>query len=471
MSILSALKRQTDSIDDLAALPQAMIMQMARMGQIQKEMVAPILSRKAELTQAGMRDNALRSPAQQPTVLEKILASNVEQPTQPDQVGVAQLPINPDMYNEQRMAGGGIVAFRDNEDQPVDENMPATDETNPYLERSRAVAGFGRSLGQAFMDPRNYNPFSVYQRAIGQPFAAAANKFVNEPLGQQADRFRRASQARDEFGRKVAGAPTTSAEVAKTMPAAVPIVGELAESELFAKEAAAKKPKNAPTIDAAGNIIPPASASKTKQAAATAANVVGNATGVSKPSAYEEMLLKQGEDAKKAKQESKYLRLLEAGLGIMGGTSQYAFTNIGQGAMGAAKGYAEDIKGYRAEERERAKLLGTLDMEREKIAADREKTAMLERRYKEMTDVDRQKIALMATQNKDEKTARLVGQAFNTLMSEYKTRLDRGEVTPADLYLQAQQMVSSSLGTNVGGAPAAPANPTLSWSSLTSKAK
>lgn len=468
MSILSALKRQTDSIDDLAALPQAMIMQMARMGQIQKEMVAPILSRKAELTQAGMRDNALRSPAQQPTVLEKILASNVEQPTQPDQVGVAQLPIREDMYDEKRMAGGGIVAFRDNEDQPVDENMPATDETNPYLERSRAVAGFGRSLGQAFMDPRNYNPFSVYQRAIGQPFAAAANKFVNEPLGQQADRFRRASQVREEMGRPKP--PATAADVKKLMPAEK-IVGD--EGALFAAERVAKESKmrSAPTIDAAGNIVPPASASKTKQAAATAANVVGDATGVSKPSAYEEMLLKQGEDAKKAKQESKYLRLLEAGLGIMGGTSQYALQNIGQGAIGAAKGYAEDIKGYRAEERERAKLLGTLDMEREKIAADREKTAMLERRYKEMTDVDRQKIALMATQNKDEKTARLVGQAFNTLMSEYKTRLDRGEVTPADLYLQAQQMVSSSLGTNVGGAPAAPANPTLSWSSLTSKAK
>ena len=468
MSILSALKRQTDSIDDLAALPQAMIIQMARTGQIQKEMVAPILSRKAELTQAGMRDTALRSPAQQPTVLEKILASSAEQPTQPDQVGVAQLPINPDMYNEQRMAGGGIVAFRDNEDQPVDQNMPATDESNPYLERSRAVAGFGRSLGQAFMDPRNYNPFSVYQRAIGQPFAAAASRFMNEPLGEQADRFRRASQVREEMGRPKP--PVTAADVKKLMPAEK-IVGD--EGALFAAERLAKenKMRTAPTLDAAGNVIPATNAPKTKQAAAVGANIVANETGTSPVSAYEQMLLKQGEDAAKAKQESKYLRLLEAGLGIMGGTSQYAFTNIGQGAIGAAKGYAEDIKGYRAEERERAKILGSLGMEKEKIAADREKTAMLERRYKEMTDVDRQKIAVMASQNKDAKTAQLVGQAFNTLMSEYKTRLDRGEVTPADLYLQAQQMVSSSLGTNVGGAPAAPANPTLSWSSLTSKAK
>ena len=463
MSILDALKQQTSSIDDLAKLPQAMIMQMAQKGQIRQDMVMPILSRKAELTQAAVNTRAMQNAPAQQSVMEQLMAQNAEAEMQPRDMGVAQLPIREDMYDEQRMAGGGIVAFQDNEDQPVDENMPATDDTNPYLARSRAVAGFGRSLGQAFMDPRNYNPLSVYQRAIGQPFAAAANRFMNEPLGQQADRFRRASQARENIGRPTA--PTTPAEVKKLMPAA-PIQGD--EASLFAAERIAKENKlrSAPTLDAAGNVVPAANAPKAKQVAAVGANVVADQTGTSPVSVYEQMLLKQGEDAKKAQTESKYLRMLEAGLGIMGGTSQYAFANIGQGAMGAAKGYAEDIKGFRAEERERAKLLGSLAMEKEKIAADREKTAMLERRYKEMTDVDRQKIALMATQNKDEKTARLVNQAFNTLMSEYKTRLDRGDVTAADLYMQAQQMVASSLGTNVGGAPAAPANPTVSWSSL-----
>lgn len=446
MSILDALRQQTGSIDDLAKLPQAMIMQMAQKGQIRQDLVLPILSRKAEMTQAAARSQAMQQPAPQ-SVAEQLLAMNTQAEMGPQDTGVAQLPINPDMYNEQRMAGGGIVAFQDNPDQPVDENMPATDESNPYLSFDERLRGM-RPMSNPFM-PRQPSLFTRGVEAIKQ-FPTQVGRFQPKSM--------------------------TSEDVRRRMPAE-PIAGS--EQKLFDDEAlltaaaAAKtaRPKTAPTLDAAGNIIPPASASKTKQAAATAANVVGDATGVSKPSAYEEMLLKQGEDAKKARQESKYLRMLEAGLGIMGGTSQYALTNIGQGAMGAAKGYAEDVKGFRTEERERAKILGTLGMEKEKIAADREKTAMLERRYKEMSDIERQKIGVLATQNRDEKTARLVGQAFNTLMSEYKTRLDRGEVTPSDLYLQAQQMVSSSLGTNVGGAPAAPANPTLSWSSLTSKAK
>jgi len=52
MSILSALKTQTNSIDDLAKLPQAMIMQMAQKGQIRPDMIVQILARTAELSQA-----------------------------------------------------------------------------------------------------------------------------------------------------------------------------------------------------------------------------------------------------------------------------------------------------------------------------------------------------------------------------------------------------------------------------------
>lgn len=369
MSILGALKQmkqQTGSLDELASLPQAMIMQMARTGQIPKEQVLPILNRKAELANTSANAQAAQRPTSQPTLLEKILAA--EQPQQMADMGVAQLPIREDMYDERRMAGGGIVAFQNNLDQPISEDMPITDETNPYLRRSQGVYEAGRQL----FNPRNYNPFAkagdlyqAYQQNIGQPFAGAINRFVNEPVGQQADRFRQASEARQNIGKRMAGVPTTSEEARRLAPAEK-IVGKT-DQELFADEAAAKKPRNAPTVDPVGNIVPNPNASKTKEAAAAAANVVGDATGAPKPSVYEEMLLKQGEDATKARQEAKYMRLLEAGLGIMGGTSQYALTNIGQGAIGAAKGYAEDIKGMRAEERERAKTLGALGMEKEKL--------------------------------------------------------------------------------------------------------
>jgi soluble lytic murein transglycosylase-like protein len=127
MSILSAIKQQNSSIDDLAALPQAMIMQMAQKKQISEEMLAPILSRKAELAEAFARQNALKNSGQTPpTVMEQLMAQNAqaEQPQMPQQapqmapqmppqempqdMGVAQLPIP-----ERQYAGGGIVAFAD----------------------------------------------------------------------------------------------------------------------------------------------------------------------------------------------------------------------------------------------------------------------------------------------------------------------------------------------------------------------
>jgi hypothetical protein len=63
------------------------------------------------------------------------------------------------------------------------------------------------------------------------------------------------------------------------------------------------------------------------------------------------------EAAKGSREEAKYARLLEASLGMLGGESPYAFVNIGKGAAPALKGYGEDLKGLRKEERERIKEL------------------------------------------------------------------------------------------------------------------
>ena len=115
MSILSAIRQQSGSIDDLAKLPQAMIMQMAQKKQISTEMVAPILARKAEMIDAAAKSKAMQGGLPQTSVMEQIIAQNsaAEQPQQmPQQMptmenaGVAQLPVPERMY-----AGGGIVAF------------------------------------------------------------------------------------------------------------------------------------------------------------------------------------------------------------------------------------------------------------------------------------------------------------------------------------------------------------------------
>lgn len=71
-------------------------------------------------------------------------------------------------------------------------------------------------------------------------------------------------------------------------------------------------------------------------------------------------------------EQQKYMRLLQAGLGIMGGESPYAFSNIGKGSQEALKGYAEDVASQRAQK--------MLDL---KTAAESAKT----RRSEELQDI------------------------------------------------------------------------------------
>ena len=137
MSILGALKQQTESLDDLAKLPQVMIMQMAQKGQIREDMLAPILGRKAEMAEAVARMQALQGGNQpQPSVLEQVMATNA-MAEQPEDAGVAQLPVP-----EREYAGGGIIAFDEGGDV----------EEDPYEERIRKsrMESFGTPVDQLY---------------------------------------------------------------------------------------------------------------------------------------------------------------------------------------------------------------------------------------------------------------------------------------------------------------------------------
>lgn len=149
MSILDAIKTQTNSLDDLAALPQAMIMQMAQKGQIRQDMLAPILGRKAEMADAVARTNALQSQGgQMPTVMEQLMQRNAEaEMPEARDMGVAQLPIREDMYS-QGMAGGGIIAFEeggevDEEEKDIEDYENAQIQSMMLKSRVPAMEGYG----------------------------------------------------------------------------------------------------------------------------------------------------------------------------------------------------------------------------------------------------------------------------------------------------------------------------------------
>jgi hypothetical protein len=140
MSILNAIKETKhgqDNILELAKLPQALIMQMAQRGDIPKEMVIPILGKKAEMVESTARMRAAQDLAAQggaqPTVMEKYMGNiaqaenpapampqqQMQQPM-PQQMAQAPMPQGPEdvgiasqATQPMSMAGGGIVAFDD----------------------------------------------------------------------------------------------------------------------------------------------------------------------------------------------------------------------------------------------------------------------------------------------------------------------------------------------------------------------
>ena len=152
MSILSAIKevkRDNNNLQDMALLPQALIMQMAQRGEIEKDLVPLILSKKAEIIEAEARNKALARSGQppMPTVMEQKMAqiaqaenpapepqmmpqqmAQMPAPQLPEEVGIAQNPVPP-----MQMAGGGIIAFSGEDGSYVKDDDDDDDETDALI--------------------------------------------------------------------------------------------------------------------------------------------------------------------------------------------------------------------------------------------------------------------------------------------------------------------------------------------------
>lgn len=116
------------------------------------------------------------------------------------------------------------------------------------------------------------------------------------------------------------------------------------------------------------------------------------------------------------KEEAKWTRLIEAGLGVMAGTSPFAAVNIGQGASPALKGFAQDIKDVKKADRELTRAQMALETTENQFKIDQSKSVQ-GRMEKNQERVDKAQSTLAAT------TATL-GASINTLTgSQYDARL------------------------------------------------
>jgi len=215
MSILSAIKQQSNSIEDLAKLPQTMIMQMAQRKEIVPEMVPVILGKKAEMIDRAAKAKAAGEGIPQQSVMDQIMSSNAQaenpqemgqmpppmpqqnqmaqrppmmqqpqQPQGPADVGIASNPVPP-----MQMAGGGIIAFDDGGDVDSDEDyQEAIDDANQESMNSQIY----EMINQLKMPEKSTNIgiLSGYQTPEKTPESKQTNNSLKEIINAKANEYK-----------------------------------------------------------------------------------------------------------------------------------------------------------------------------------------------------------------------------------------------------------------------------------------
>lgn len=342
MGLLQALELQEGPIDALTKLDQKQIIALAQQKRIPSDMVSVILNEKALNEQEAANIAAAQKPMSR-SVIEQAMAINAQaeamrnkpriqpqmmamaQPQMPPMdVGVASLPIPEDTIS---MAGGGIVAFEDGGEvqhfQTGDlVRFPSFEDLKPVgsdaVVPGSAISGFLKSLSK---DNRRIDPetgeavtLGEYLRRVDARRVAASKKALPAPIA--------------------APAIPAAAAAAPAIPAAAAVAAP--------KPKVAEAPKE-PELDYTGfrakyglDIEDPAMAE------------------------IRAKLATMGGESKLDRAHARDMALLQAGLGIMAGTSPYALTNIGTGAMKGTEAYAASIKDIKAAEKDLFKMQAEL---------------------------------------------------------------------------------------------------------------
>lgn len=330
--------------------------------------IAEMVLRQKMQAQKAQQGMAAQPTAQAPKVVEQDLmqAQQMSQPAMAQ--GVAALPADVDVPE---YAGGGIVAFDDGGAvrSPIgrwwDEFVSGAKERLTVPTPAQAI-------------------YKELERNAIKPWEAVSDAEYKRRMARQAELQAQLKVAPSDTG---------------TMPADV-ASGEYADRKL--KEAGVVYEKPAGTQPAAQDKnAPPAADTKPQVAAPNYASIFQRAQSIAgqiNPAVETSPTVKQAvdqqreamreagfdfnlikdqiaqvrqekEQSKEDRKEAVNLRLLEAGLGILGGESPYAFVNIGKGASPALKGLSEDIKDLKKIDRERDKAMRDLAVADNQIAS------------------------------------------------------------------------------------------------------
>jgi hypothetical protein len=140
------------------------------------------------------------------------------------------------------------------------------------------------------------------------------------------------------------------------------------------------------------------------------------------------------EEARTDKKEAANLRLLEAGLGILGGTSPYAFVNIGKGASEAVKGFGQDLKDYQKARRELDKSEMELKSAEQTAARTKSATAL--------NMVERRQDKVDAAKTKEAELYSTAVNSFYQLDEKAKSRISGENISMAQLQARREEVIA-----------------------------
>lgn len=354
------------------------------------------------------------APQQQPPIAQQVMA----QANQMDG-GIDELPVP-----EPEFAGGGIVAFEDGghvqrfQNQGLVENDPMLEKAiqmmlrrDPsfnadYLRRAIATAP-PEMRDRLFAQLRDNETQKFLRQGEGVPGAMPNISGIPQAdIERETAKFMRQGQGVPGVQDNGIAPPDEDLTQPEKMPSAN--LGQINMTDLVGRstqlaDALGFKPSEAkiPTI---------------QEASKTTSDLL-------RESGYDEGVLgrigadikSQREALAKDRQEAKAYRIIEAGLGIMGGTSANAFENISKGGIPALKGLASDIKDLQKAERE-------FKLAEQNVLLKQNEAAMGKARITQAT-IDK---AQEAADKKAENYNRLRGDLAKTMLTgEIQERLAR----------------------------------------------
>jgi hypothetical protein len=383
---------EIDQVKDAALkYDKKALAKMVQMGQL-----SPTIATMA----AMMRDRIVQSemkPPEQATVVDEVF-----QPAQA--AGLAAVPTNPQMF--QGMAGGGIVAMAGGGDVPRYQGLSGSVVQNPnpvsftgalsgerQVDKQRLRAYYlanGLPLPDelktreelAAVRGEERGPAGSMAELIGADRLVAPSGRINEPslFSQFLEREKAKAMGGAPSAEYPTGTPLVPQGASMPTPAgSTPMENRaiVSPGDVRKLEAAAAKPpvRKPPVKPPAGlGATPEAAASPVTSVRDQAKAMAAEAVNIPAVPTVEEFIKRQSEmdermgvdrkfeekelaeialqkaNLKDERAQAANMRLLEAGLAIMGGASPYAFENIGKGASKALAGFTQDLKDIKKNE-------------------------------------------------------------------------------------------------------------------------